>query len=150
VTLERGHLAITAGVGDAEIIGRVAILQSPDRLTTTELVVPLGHRYAVPAVAQAVNRGRGEAGLDVDPQSTDHPEPWRVTRGLRLLAVVGNASPKLITGAPALVTKAGMIVWYGRFRSDLVGVTRRGNKLRAAVVQRDPRAGNDYARAEPM
>src|SRR5712671_4592966 len=52
--------------------------------------------------------------------------------------------PKVATGLPSLVMKAGMMVWNGRF----FGPTGSGHEAGRAVLESDARARHDDARTK--
>ena len=57
--------------------------------------------------------------------------------------------PKVATGLPSLVMKAGMMVWNGRFFGPTwLAMARGRHEARGAVLQRDAGARHDDARAE--
>ena len=60
-------------------------------------------------------------------------------------------TPKLITGAPSLVRKPGMMVWYGRLsRPDLIGVPRRRDEAVPRFCSEIPVPGTTTPEPKPM
>src|SRR6185503_6263861 len=143
--------------------GAVAAVELPDELRAAELVVIVHGDDAVAAALQVLDHaGRKAAFLDADVHALHEAEARAVARGLRALAVVGDAyhdlrvALRLHRAAHHAERHHRLPVARDEARDDrLVGTLRRPDAVRvaglhdegrAAVLQRD--AVHDDAGAE--
>src|SRR3954469_21783942 len=84
---EARGLAVPAWIAGRE----VAVIEAPDRLAAAELVVVIDGDYLVTPTAQLLQRRLREALLDAHLHVLHPAKARAVTRGLRVLAVVGDS-----------------------------------------------------------
>src|SRR5256885_566538 len=137
--LEPHRLAVAPRVAGDQI----STVQLPDRLAAAELVVVVDRDDAVTAALQLLeHRGLKSVVLHADIQALHHPEARAVARGLRALAVVGDADQHLcvalrLHGAAHHAKAHDRLAVLGDEPRDdrLVGPLARADLVRMAGLQ---------------